>query len=183
MHRHAVDPVRPVILARQPSTGAAPPSVHVWRIAADGTETCWSACGVSASFGALEHVDRFTGAPCLICWLSAISATDIGEQPVDQTSAGQEPVDQRVAAAAPSRRPEPGVARAEVTAYAQGRTYAYTPDLGDDEVVHLADPHGIRAHRADIPVVQAMCGHVGRGLLEHAPDGAIVCDECAEAAV
>ncbi|MBB5159965.1 hypothetical protein [Saccharopolyspora phatthalungensis] len=169
-----------------------PPQVHAYRVPGDSASTAtrvlnagggapseidqasggddpvvWVAvCGDRITPDDAEIVDRFTGMPCILCFMSAVLASDVPSvsraQVEGMPSAGQAP-------AQPSTQ-DLGVAEVR-------RTIQFAPSWRE-RVVHLAYSGTTQADYEGGKVVLGFCGQIGWGPNERPPEGWQLCEEC-----
>ena len=153
-----------VVLARARRTGATtgrpsadgPPEVHAYRISEKADEAWESACGVQLAPRDAEIVDRFTGVPCLSCYLTAIMAADV--TPITRTEL--EP---------PTRTVELSNGAPFPAEYAASWR---------ERVVHLIATEAPRTELDDEPVIMGRCGSLGWPSTK--PAGWDLCPECTQ---
>lgn len=151
-----------VILARRRADDQPPSFVHAYRVPDDPTlEPVWqAACGAELKADEAEIVPQYTGAPCSICLISALSAdtanaSTTGEQ---RERIGTQPAMQPV-----SPR---GI---------------YAVALAGERHTHLVGPRAPRSTLDGRDVVHTLCGHLGWGPHLSPQPGWPICTECADA--
>lgn len=148
-----------VILGRYHGATGDAASVHAWRVPDVGVGVLSSACGLNIDPAALERVERFSGAPCAACLLTAMH--DRGPRlPPDPIEVPPE---------VPQDGPPPS-------------PYRYGVALRGGAEVHLVEPGAVSGQLDGRTVVQALCAFLAWGPLPAAPGGWPVCGECREVA-
>lgn len=150
---------RPLVLARlkpEYAPNAAPSEVHAYPVSADDTQTVLTArCGHVLEAGKGERVAMFAGAPCSVCLLFAMGA----EGPVADRG-GELPTE------------------LEYPFGQVGASGRYAVGLRGDRCRHLVADNAIRSTLDGSGVVHTICGHLGWGPLESAPEQWPLCPDC-----
>jgi hypothetical protein len=155
-----------LILARRSGAGLDGGAVHVCT-GVDEARSAWTAvCGIHLVASEAECVDRFTGAPCTACLLSALEGS--GSVPAGaKLPIGHPTTAERANALG-------GVAVTSVrSSYAVGLR---------DGAVHRVGPEAARGQLEGHAVIQALCGHLGWEITcpGSLPGGGSLCEECRE---
>jgi hypothetical protein len=157
-----------VILARLRPEFAPPghpPEVHAYPVAADtlGESAVLTApCGHILKPGKGERAAMFVGTPCIPCLLFTMGH------------------DNGVADAAWASPELPAPVEPEPRLDAATDSGRYAVGLRGDQVRHLVADDAIRSMLDDRDVVHTVCGHLGWGPLETAPDRWPICPDCAK---
>lgn len=155
-----------VILARRRESARAPgkfAEVHAYRVPDDPTSVpAWqSVCGVELKSDEAELVPQYTGAPCSICLLAALSE--------DGTNAST----------SRDQRARIGTRPAMQPVSPRG---SYAVALAGERETHLVGPHAPRSTLDGRDVVHTLCGHLGWGPHVSPQPGWPICPECSDAA-
>jgi len=154
-----------VILARhRAATGhGVPPAVHAYRVPDDpASAPIWQAvCGTEVKAIEAEIVPQYTGLPCSICLLAALSE----EAPNTPTTSNQ--------------RARIGTQPAMQPVSPRG---SYVVALAGERKTHLVGPRAPRATLDGRDVVHTLCGHLGWGPHVSPQPGWSICEECSDAA-
>ncbi|MBB5159662.1 hypothetical protein [Saccharopolyspora phatthalungensis] len=147
------------------ASGDAPGEVN--RVSGSGDPVVWVAvCGDRITRDDTEIVGRFTGAPCMTCFMSAVLASDVPSKSRAEAE-GMPPAPQSLA--------KPAAQDLGVTA--ARRSIRFAPSWREC-VVHLAYSDATQADYEGRKVVLGFCGQIGWGPDEHPPEGWESCEEC-----
>lgn len=162
-----------VVLARRRdgvSADGGPPEVHAYRVPDDdGSPAVWRApCGDVVKPDEVEIVAASTGNPCPRCLILAALASDA--PPVGRTELE-----------GPLAPQPPEVLPADVVIEPAVVPLMYAPSWRE-QVFHFAEPGAERRPYQGGTVVVGLCGGIGWGPHEHAPNDWPMCAECIQIA-
>lgn len=160
-----------IVLARARADSGAPSAVHAFPDPT-GSESWSAVCGMQMQPGDMDIVDGFTGAPCVVCALSAAAVSAAPALSRDEVEGP--PIELDVV---PQPRIDPG--EPIVVGAPDELLFALS---WRELVVHRTTPGAPQVSYQDRVLVLATCGALGWGPLSRAPDSDewVRCAECAQ---